>query len=236
MVCEAELYPPVKALLESKGYAVKAEVVGCDVVACKDDAPTVIVELKRAFSVDLILQGVDRLSVTDDVYLAVPAPDTATKRQNWRSRRRDYLKLCRMLGLGIMTVDVSRQSGRQVDVLLDPGPYTPRKNKRRQHRLMTEFKARTGDPNIGGVNRTKIVTAYRQDALRCAIVLADQKEMKVADIKLATGAPKASTILQKNYYGWFERTARGVYRLTSQGHEGLQHYAEILPTLADFTR
>jgi len=236
MVKESDLYAPVKALLEAKGYEVKAEINGCDVVACKDGASTVVVELKLTFSVELLLQGVDRLSVANDIYLAIPAADTPTKRKNWRSRRRGCLKLCRMLGLGLMTVDLKRKEGAQVEVLVDPGPFTPRKNIRKQTRLLREFALRAGDPNAGGVTRTKIITSYRQDALRCAVVLGKQTEMKVADIRSAAGVARAASILQNNHYDWFERTARGVYRLTPPGHEGLQQYAEILPSLDDDPR
>ena len=44
---ETSLYAPVKTLLESQGYEVKAEVRGCDVVAVRGDEAPVIVELKR---------------------------------------------------------------------------------------------------------------------------------------------------------------------------------------------
>ncbi len=235
MVCEADLYAPVKVYLEGHGYEVKAEINGCDVVACKEGETTVVVELKLNFSLDLILQGIDRQSLTDDVYLAVLTPDTPAKRKNWRSRRRDYLKLCRMLGLGLMIVDLTRRRGSEVEVLIDPVPYTPRKNKPKQSRLQAEFESRVGDPNTGGITRTKIITAYRQDALRCAVALSNNKEMKVANIKALTGVPKAASILLKNHYGWFERTARGVYSLSPLGHEGLKIYAGLLPSLDDNT-
>ncbi len=228
---ESDLYAPVKSLLEARGYEVKAEVNGCDVVALKDGAPTIIVELKLAFSLDLILQGVDRLNLSNDVYLAVSAPDTTLKRRNWRSRQRGYVKLCRMLGLGLMLIDPSRREGQQVKILLDPKPYAPRKNKRKQTRLMTEFAMRSGDPNTGGVTRTKIVTAYRQDALRCAAALNGADDMKVAEIRTISGVSRAAGILQKNHYGWFERTGRGVYRLTPLGNESLKLYADVLSGL-----
>ena len=131
-----------------------------------------------------------------------------------------------MLGLGLMLVQ-----GSTTKILLDPTPYVPRKNKRRQTRLMNEFMARVGDPNMGGINRTKIITAYRQDALRCAVVLSGCDSMKVAEIKAAAGVPKAASILQKNYYNWFARTARGIYCLTPTGQQGLKTYAEALPAL-----
>src|SRR2546428_1342893 len=71
---ESDLYPAVKAFLESQGYSVKAEVRGCDVVATRGDESPVIVELKLSFSLTLLLQGIDRLALTDRVYLAVSRP------------------------------------------------------------------------------------------------------------------------------------------------------------------
>ena len=228
---ETALYEPVKAMLEERGYEVKAEVNDCDVVAQKADAPTVIVELKLNFNLELLLQGVERLKLADDVYLAVATPDTAGKRRNWRSKQRGYLKLCRRLGLGLMQVDPARQPTRQVKVLLDPMPYKPRKNKREHTQLMTEFTSRAGDPNTGGSTRTKIVTAYRQDALRCAIILQGHEDMKVALIRVQADVPKAASILQKNHYGWFERSGHGRYRLSEAGLRALELYDDILPSL-----
>jgi len=225
---ESDLYEPVKIFLESKGYQVKAEVKDCDVVALKENQPTVVVELKLIFSLDLVLQGINRQNLTEDVYLAILAPDTPPKRKNWRSRQRGYLKLCRMLGLGLMLVNPNTQNKQNLQVLIDPKPYTPRKNKKLQTRLINEFVTRQGDPNTGGVNRTKIITAYRQDALRCAMALSNQESLKVSEIGNVTGVQKAASILQKNYYNWFERKGRGVYALSGSGQEGLKVYAAAL--------
>jgi len=231
MVCETDLYEPVKSMLEARGYEVKSEIDGCDVVACHSHAPLIIVELKLVFSIDLVLQGVDRLAAADNVYLAVAVPDTPARRRNWRRRRRDCIKLCRLLGLGLLTVDLQCSAGARVDVLADPTPYIPKSNSKRVARLQLEFSRRKGDPNTGGITRTKIVTAYRQDALRCALVLADKRDRTVTDIRDSAEVPRAASILQKNYYGWFERTARGVYALTEQGQEGLRHFESLLPAL-----
>src|SRR6266850_6420508 len=93
---ETDLYPAVKAFLEGQGYDVKAEVRGCDVVAIRADEPPVIVELKLSFGLALVLQGVDRLALTDRVYLAVIRPDRKSTRLN-SSHRRDVRDLCRRL-------------------------------------------------------------------------------------------------------------------------------------------
>ena len=69
---EADLYAPVKAYLEAQGYEVKAEIGACDVMARRGDEPAVVVEMKLAFSLALVMQGVARQALFGDVYLAVP--------------------------------------------------------------------------------------------------------------------------------------------------------------------
>lgn len=69
---EAALYAPIKALLERQGHEVKGEVKGCDLVARRGDKPPIIVELKRRFNLPLVLPGIDRLALTERVYLAAP--------------------------------------------------------------------------------------------------------------------------------------------------------------------
>jgi len=79
---ETDLYPPVKAWLESLGYQVKAEIGAADIMALRADEENgddmVIVELKRAFSLALLLQGVERQRLTDLVYVALPEPARGT--------------------------------------------------------------------------------------------------------------------------------------------------------------
>jgi len=213
MSLESDLYAPVKALLEGQGYSVKGEVKGCDVVAVRGDEPPVIVELKRAFGMALVLQGVSRLALSDSVYLAVGA---------WPRNMRDVRKLCRRLGLGLMVVAKQR-----VDILLDPAPppNKPRKDKRRLGRMLGEHARRVGDPTLGGSStRVPLMTAYRQEALRCAGLLAKHGPMKIAALKLAAEAPKAAAILSADHYGWFERIERGIYGLTPKGRLGLEQH------------
>jgi hypothetical protein len=59
---ESDLYPPVKRHLESLGFEVKGEVCGCDLVALSDGEPQLVVigELKQSFTLELVLQAVDR--------------------------------------------------------------------------------------------------------------------------------------------------------------------------------
>jgi len=225
MMKETDLYAPVKAHLEGQGYAVKSEIKDCDLVAMRGDEPPVIIELKLSLSITLLMQGIDRQGVTDAVYVAVPAG----KGKRWASQVKDAVKLCRRLGLGLICVrfDAATPS---VLVHCDPGPYRPRKLKSRKAALLQEFEARVGDPNIGGQTKRKIITAYRQDALRIAVALTDgpNKPRVLAEI---LGVERAGTILQADHYGWFERVERGVYALRPAGRDALKTYADVVKAL-----
>jgi hypothetical protein len=215
---ETDLYPPVKAFLERQGYTVKAEIGRCDVVARRGDEPPLIVELKSVFNLSLLLQGVDRLAASDTVYLAVPNADILADRR--------VHKLLRRIGLGLLVVHPPTRKGRLVEAVLDPLPYAPRKNRRRAGRLLAEFARRSGDPNAGGsTGRIKLVTAYRQEALRMASVLAARGPLKLSELKAAAEAPIGSRIVRDNVYGWFERVARGIYTVTPAGIAALSTFA-----------
>ena len=224
---ETALYAPVKAFLESRGYEVKGEVRGCDLVARRGDEPLVVVELKLRLSLPLVLQGVDRLALTERVYLAVPRPSSQHRRSRGLAPDApDVRKLCRRLGLGLLLV-----GPRSVEILEEPVPYRPRLAKLRALRLKDEFDRRLGDANIGGAVSAPIITAYRQDALRCARVLARGEPMRIAALRAAAGVPGAASILQRNVYGWFTRIGRGTYMLSDGGNAALTRFAEAIPAL-----
>ena len=221
---EAALYPAVKAFLERQGYVVRGEVSGCDLVARRGDEAPVIVELKLRFTLSLLLQGVDRLALSPLVYLAVPRP---ARTRGLRPDAKSVRNLCRRLGLGLILID-----GRgSVDAIEDPVPYRPRQAKRRVQLLLGEFERRRGDLNLGGCSRTPIVTAYRQDALRCARVLAAAGPMQLRELRIASGVAGAAPILQRNVYGWFNRVQHGTYGLTGAGEQALKRFAEAVAAL-----
>lgn len=215
---EADLYGPVKSMLEAQGFEVKGEVGAADVVGVRADEPPVIVELKLRFSLGLYHQAIARFAITDAVYIAAPRPTGKTARRMIRDNR----ALCRRLGLGLVLV---RGDGR-IDVLCDPGPYAPRKSKIRQKRLLSEFNRRRGDPNAGGSKPGNIVTTYRQDAIACAEHLAANGASQGAVVARETGVPAATRIMRDNHYGWFSRAERGVYELSEQGREALAQWCK----------
>jgi hypothetical protein len=226
VVRETDLYAPVKRFLEERGYEVRGEVHGCDVVAVRGE-DMVVVELKTSMNLALVLQGIDRLELTDLVYLAVPAP-----RRAQLARWPETIRLCRRLGLGLLTVRPKARVGCGVDVVADPVPYKPRPAKARRQRVLGEFARRSGDHNVGGSSREPRVTAYREEALLVAAELRTAGALRVRDVRRATGCLRAGDILSRNYYGWFARESPGVYGLTPDGAEALERFRGVLEAAA----
>ncbi|ABG33000.1 hypothetical protein CEP88_07135 [Roseobacter denitrificans] len=218
---ETDLYPPIKSLLEGQGYRVKSEIGAVDVVALRGDEPPVVVELKTGFSLALFHQCIARQAVTDDVYLAVPR--LAGKR--FARSLKENVALARRLSLGVITV---RLSDGLVEVHCDPGPYRPRKSKKRQSALLREFARRAGDPNEGGQTRAGLITAYRQDATKIALYLFEVGASKGAEVARETGVVNATRIMRDDHYNWFEKVATGVYGLTSAGAEAVALTPRVL--------
>jgi hypothetical protein len=217
---ETDLYPPIKAFLEGQGYDVKGEIGRCDVVGVRGDEDPVVIEMKTRFSLELVFQAVERLSVTDQVYVAIEHRPKSL----WARRSRDILRLCRRLGIGLLTVHL--ESG-LVEPRLDPGLHQRRIVKKKRERLLREFARRVGDPTAGGSAKKPVMTAYRQDALRCAHVLGENGPRKVAELRAEARVERAGSILLRDVYGWFERVERGVYRLTPKGAEALRQFGTV---------
>lgn len=207
---ETDLYQPVKDFLTGQGYEVKAEIGAADLVACRGDEDPVIVELKTGFTLTLFHQAIDRQAVTDAVYVAVARGSG----RRFLAALKSNLKLARRLGLGLITV---RLSDNLVEVHCDPAPFTPRKSKPRKDRLLREFARREGDPNTGGSTRVALVTAYRQDAMRCLAHLGAKGPSRGAAVAKATGVKRATRMMADDHYGWFERVERGIYGLSPKG-------------------
>ena len=218
---EAELYPYLKAHFEAQGLAVKGEIGAADLVAMGGPDP-VIVEMKLGFSLTLYHQAVARLALSPQVWIAVLHPKGASAPRILR----DNAALCRRLGLGLLTV---RARDGHVTTHLSPEAPPPRKSTRKRARLETEFARLRGDPNAGGATRHGLVTGYRQDALRCALYLAEYGPSRGAAVARDTGVPTATRIMADNHYGWFERAAKGVYRLGAAGQKGVSDWDGALP-------
>ena len=215
---ETDLYAPVKKLLQAQGYEVKGEVGSVDVVAVREAEDPIVVELKCSFSLTLFHQAIDRQRITDVVYLAVPRGSGRA----FNAAFNRNTQLCRRLGLGLMTVRLKDGS---VEVAVDPAPYKPRKAPRQRARLLKEFAKLAGDPNTGGSTRKGLITAYRQDALRCLSYLNENGPTKAAIVAHQSAVIKARRLMADNHYGWFEKVKTGIYGLSPNGQRALGEYA-----------
>jgi len=216
---ETDLYGPIKALLNGQGYEVKGEIGAADIVAVREGECPVVIELKTGFSLSLFHQAIERQTITDAVYIAVPRNTGAA----FRTALKRNKTLCRRLGVGMMTV---RLKDGFVEVHIDPAPYKPRQSKQKKARLLREFAKRVGDPNTGGATRQGLMTAYRQDALRCAKFLHETGEAKAAEVARASNVETARRLMADNHYGWFDRVRTGIYTLSPKGQEAVIEYAE----------
>lgn len=215
---ETDLYPPIKAMLEAQGFKVKGEIKQCDVMAVRQD-DVLVVELKNTLNLTLILQAVERLALTDYVYIAVPADCAPLKKQ-----QKSIIKLLRRLGIGLIVVAfVGEQT--YVETLVSIGDYQPRKNNSKKKLVLNEFHQRQGDPELGGASsHSKKMTVYRQRMIRIAQYLEQHGATKAAVLAKAIDEPKAGSMLSADLYSWFQRVSTGVYQLSAQGKEELKHW------------
>jgi len=217
----------VKAHFTALGYQVKGEVAAADMVAiplAQDKTEPVIIELKTGFTLSLFHQAIQRQSMTDQVYIAVPRKSGKAALVAIRRNK----MLCRRLRLGLITV---RLSDGQVVVHCEPKDFTPRKIKARKTKLISEFERRHGDPNKGGMTSQGLMTSYRQGALRCAKVLHDEGACKASYVAKMAGFEKARNCMASNHYGWFEKIDRGIYGLTPAGAKALEDHNEAVASM-----
>ena len=219
---ETDLYPPVKKYLESQGYKVNAEVKQCDVAATRD-GELIVVELKKRFNATLLIQAVDRQRAADAVYIALPYPRRIVNKTHWHGMYR----LLKRLEIGLMLIRFLK-SGPRVEIAFHPAPYNPGKQRKRRKAIIREIRDRSGDYNTGGATGVKLITAYREEAIHIAHLLDGGKLLSPADLRRMGTSGRTQSILSNNYYGWFERVERGIYRLHPSGKEALLEYPEII--------
>lgn len=223
---ETELYPLVKGHFEALGFQVRGEVRDIDTVAVKDDL-VVGIELKEHLNVAVLTQATLRQKVCDLVYVAVAKPKRVVKDK----KMKNLLYLLRRLELGLLYVDVPKN---RLEVVQEPAPYDLARGRRagagEKQRIMKEMHRRSVDGNAGGITGKRLLTAYREDALKAVALLELRGEIAPKELKAEGLTP---TILRDNYYGWFHRLDRGRYALHP---ESGKDYAEYKGLVEDFKK
>ena len=218
---ETVLAAAVEHFFLAHGYRVQVELDHVDVLARHENL-LVAVEVKRNLSLRVVEQAVKRQTTCDLCWVAVPRPLRGKLRP-------DSLTVLKRLGLGLLLVDTAGG----VEVALDPGKRPQIIQSRARARLLRESVARLGHFNTAGSPGGARVTAYRQQALRVAIVLNEQPGLapRVVNEQLPPIGISASAILQRNVYGWFHREARARYRLSEAGVAALREWKAVVDYL-----
>lgn len=224
---ETDLYAPVKEFLLREDYCVRSEVSGCDIYAVKDDQ-IVIVELKLTLSIQLIGQAVERQKIADLVYIAVPKPKKYSIRDAKWKRVINVLHRLE-LGLIFVTLPSKNNSCGTISIISQPTPFdlnqSKAKNKNKRIRVLTEFNQRSTDGNIGGCRGIKLMTSYREKAVHIAYLLEYYGPMSPAALrKLGADNEKVQSILNKNFYGWFDKVKRGTYSINAERVEEIKSF------------
>ena len=223
---EVDLYKPIQMYFSHEGYDVYGEVKDCDIVAVKEDE-LVIIELKLTLSVDLLIQAAKRQRLTDQVYIAIPKPKTRMNSKQWS----DKYHLIKRLELGLIVVSFAGNRAK-ADILIHPAPFKRKtgvgRQKKKREAVLKEINGRSADFNVGGSNRTKIMTAYKENCIQIASYLNTKGPLSPkALIQMGTG-DKTPSILTKNYYGWFERIKRGTYMISEKGKLEVEEFQDLI--------
>ncbi|WP_317889867.1 DUF2161 family putative PD-(D/E)XK-type phosphodiesterase [Sutcliffiella deserti] len=224
-IYEMDLYKPIQKHFVKEGYEVYGEVNDCDIAMVKEEE-VVVIELKLTLNVHLLIQATKRQRLTDQVYIAIPRPTYSLRSKRWT----DLCHLIRRLELGLIVVTLTGKRDK-AEVVFSPTPFdrskSIRQGKRKRDALLKEMNGRSTDTNIGGSNRTKIMTAYKENCIQIAAYLHEFGPLSPKRlVELGTGA-KTSSILTKNYYNWFDRIKRGTYCLSEKGKKELGEYGEL---------
>ena len=203
----------------------QGEVQECDLVAVKGEE-MILVELKTRVTVTLLIQAARRKDISDSVYICVPVPEGKKDIPNARGLR----NLLRKLEVGLIIVRFMKTKTK-VDMVLHPRPYEKRMRRKKQAVLLREVNGRYGEFHKGGIStKEERISAYRQEAIRSALILREEGQVSPALLRERGIRPdKAQSILAANHYGWFDRVNRGVYVLNGAGEQALSRYEKERP-------
>ena len=218
---EKDMYPFIKDYYEERGFKVSAEVRDIDIIAQKEDL-LVGIEMKKNLTVYLLTQGVLRQKSCDLVYIAVFKPKIFKKNK----RHREMIYMLKRLSLGLLYVDVKKGIVMEV---LEPTYYEMDKVKKRsikeKRKILQESEKRIFNDNIGGQNKKRVLTSYKEDTLKAVALLEIHDSIRPKDLK---ELKINHTLLGRNYYNWFKREDHGVYILNKSMIHDYNEYRYVI--------
>jgi hypothetical protein len=221
---EKDLFGPIKKYFEKDGYICDGEVGEIDLYMERGEEK-IAVELKNELNFRVLQQAALRQKLFDTVYIGTFSP------KNMRSSAfRDKLYLLKRLGIGLIIV--SKRSG-QVQIINEPVVSElssfQKRNAGKKKAISKEFNKRRTKNNTGGVRGEKLITSFREDALLGLDAAAELGgRAKSIEIKKLSGIDRATNIMYRNAYGWFERIGDGIYGVTDQGYAALEEFEDTV--------
>ena len=219
---ETDLYRAIKVHLERLGLEVKGEVCGCDIVALSEGSPELVVigEMKQSFTLELVLQAVDRTSACDEIWLAV-----AASKRTRAGERRPGEKALSIFGLR-SSHSHNRGPGRR------GGGASAMEAEARRETAFTHCRG-TSSPQ-GGPRCGRFDTGASNDRLSPAGARCGQRACQHAEP--SAGPSDTGSGRRQNRSGqriWLvERIERGLYGLTSSGRVALVTWANHVSAAA----
>ena len=224
---ERDLFLPIKTYFENFGYVCDGEVKGIDLYM-ENGEKNVAVELKQTLDFKSVQQAALRQKITDIVYIGIFKP-----KDLYSSAFKDKLYLLKRLGIGLIVVT---KRGQTVEIVSEPIVTElssfQKRNVGKRKALSEEFHKRKTKNNIGGVNGTKLITGYREDALLvldALIALAGEGSSR--KVREVSGVANATRIMYQNYYGWFSNVSTGYYKVTETGRNALEEFSGVIAAL-----
>ncbi len=225
---EKDLFKPIKKYFETEGYVCDGEVKDIDMYMEKG-SENLAVELKVSLDFKVVQQAALRQKVADTVYIGTFRP------KNMNSTAfKDKLYLLKRLGIGLILV--TKTTG-AVNIVSEPvvselSTFQTR-SKRKRKEISKEFKNRKTKSNVGGVNKAKLITSYRESSLLVLDGLCSLGgEASGKAVKEASGIAGSTRIMYDNYYGWFEALGKGIYKISESGYDALEEFENVLGKLA----
>ena len=224
---ERDLFLPIKTYFENFGYVCDGEVKGIDLYM-ENGEKNVAVELKQTLDFKSVQQAALRQKITDIVYIGIFKP-----KDLYSSAFKDKLYLLKRLGIGLIVVT---KRGQTIEIVSEPIVTElssfQKRNVGKRKALSEEFHKRKTKNNIGGVNGTKLITGYREDALLvldALIALAGEGSSR--KVREVSGVANATRIMYQNYYGWFCNVSTGYYKVTETGLNALEEFSGVIAAL-----